>query len=343
MAVNLRYSISLLLVLFFICSYSIQIQPSSHTYTLSGKAQGTSYSIKYQYSYEAVSHQEIDSIFSVFDYSLSRYNTASHLSKLNRSRYKAKVDSHLLSVINYAQSMQLSTNGCFEYRLLPLLNLWGYGNSKPVQVPDLAKIQSVLDHIHNSELNIKLLSIYKSSKDLALDLDGIAQGYCVDQLASFLMQKGIRDYIVELGGEIYLSGTDINARPWKVGVENNVMEGGKKMEIVLSGMNNVAVTTSGSLQKFKKIGDHYFSHIIDPRTGYPVQNGIVSVTVIAPKAIQADALDNAFMVMGIKDGFEWAVNHPHIGIYFTYVDSNGNVTDTANAYFKQFLQAKNGN
>jgi thiamine biosynthesis lipoprotein len=339
--VNLRYTISLLLVLLFICSYSIQVHPSYSTYKLSGKAQGTSYSIQYHHSYEAVSQQEIDSMFSVFDYSLSRYNTASLLSKLNRSRYKAKVDSHLLKVIKYAKEMQMSTNGCFEYRLLPLLNLWGYGNSKPVQVPELTKIQSMLEEMHNSDLNIRYLSIYKSSKSLAIDLDGIAQGYCVDEISSFLKKKGISDFIVELGGELYISGSNNNTGTWQVGVDNNLIIEGKQNAIVLSGMDNVAVTTSGSLQKFKKIGDQYYSHIIDPRTGYPVQNGIVSVTVIAPSAMQADALDNAFMVMGIKDSFEWTRNNPNIGVYFTYMDSSGKIADTANAYFKQFVQLKN--
>jgi thiamine biosynthesis lipoprotein len=223
------------------------------------------------------------------------------------------------------------------------MKLWGFGSTETIQIPDDKKVQSVLELMDSYRLNINNLNSIKSSKHLALDLDGIAQGYCVDQLSSFLMQKGIENYIVELGGEIYLSGNDSMKRPWLVGLDNNLKEGGGQQQTFLSGMNKVGITSSGSHQKFKKIGDRYFSHILDPRTGYPVQNGIITVTVMAPTAMQADALDNAFMVMGIKDSFEWAGNHPNIGIYFTYLDVNGEVADTANVYFKQFLQTRNGN
>ena len=295
------------------------------------------------HSNEAVRQQEIDSLFSVFDLSLSRYNTNSLLSKLNRSKHTAQLDSHLLRVIEFAQEMQITTKGCFEYRLLPLMKLWGFGSTENIQIPDDKKIQSALKLIGSYNLNINNLHSIKSSKQLALDLDGIAQGYCVDQLSTFLMQKGIQNYIVELGGEIYLSGNDSMKRPWLVGLDNYLKEGGNLQQKFLSGMNKVGITTSGSHQKYKKIGDRYFSHILDPRTGYPVQNGIITVTVIAPTAMQADALDNAFMVMGIKDSFEWAGNQPNIGIYFTYLDVNGKIADTANAYFKQFLQKRNGN
>lgn len=341
---SFRFSICLLFFLLVICSSTLQDDNSSSTiYSLSGQAQGTTYFIKYMHSNEAVLQKQIDSIFTVFDRSLSRYNTNSLLTKLNRSKHTAQLDSHLLRVIAFAQEIQVSTKGCFEYRLLPLMKLWGFGSSKPLEIPRDEKVKSMLDKIGSYQLNINNLTSVKSSKHLTLDLDGIAQGYCVDELSSFLMQKGIQNFIVELGGEIYLSGKDSMKRPWQVGIDNNLKEEGSQQQTILSGLNNVGITTSGSYQKFKKIGDRYLSHIIDPRTGYPVQNGIVSVTVIAPTAMQADALDNAFMVMGIKESFEWAGNHPNIGIYFTYLDVNGKVADTANAYFKQFLQTRNGN
>ncbi|MEY3589934.1 MAG: hypothetical protein RLZZ466_454 [Bacteroidota bacterium] len=340
---SLRFSISLLALLLLICSSTLQDDNAANIYTLSGQAQGTSYSIKYMHSHEAVRQHEIDSLFRVFDLSLSRYNANSLLSKLNRSKHTAPLDSHLLRVIEFAQEMQVATKGCFEYRLLPLMKLWGFGSTETIQIPDDKKVQSALELMDSYRLNINNLNSIKSSKHLTLDLDGIAQGYCVDQLSSFLMQKGIQNYVVELGGEIYLAGNDSMKRPWLVGLDDNLNEGGSLQQTFLSGMNKVGITTSGSHQKFKIIGDRYFSHILDPRTGHPVQNVIVTVTVMAPTAMQADALDNAFMVMGIKDSFEWAESHPNIGIYFTYLDVNGEVADTANAYFKQFLQTRNGN
>lgn len=290
-----------------------------------------------------VKQQEIDSIFTVFDLSLSRYNKASLLYKLNKVRSKINVDSHLLRVLQYAQEIHQKTNGCFEYRLLPLVKLWGFGNKSQTISPDASDVNKTLYKIRSNNLKINKLTAIKSSKTLAIDLDGIAQGYCVDELSKFLGSKGIRDFIVEIGGEVFVSGSDLENNSWKVGLGDGQDVEEKNQQLVLTGMNQVGVTTSGSLQKYKKIGGQYFSHILDPRTGYPVQNGIVSVTVIAPSTMQADALDNAFMVMGINDSFEWCSNYSNVGIYMSYVNAKGEIVDTANGYFKQFLQIKNRN
>lgn len=338
-----RYTIVLIIFLLLNLSFRLNYNAFHKIYSLSGTAQGTSYSIKYKYPKEVVKQQEIDSIFTVFDLSLSRYNKASLLYKLNKARSKASIDSHLLSVLQYAQEMALKTNGCFEYKILPLLELWGFGNKRRAIYPDSNQVKKTLYSIRSNNLKISNLKSFKSSKTLAIDLDGIAQGYCVDELSKFLGSKGIRDFIVEIGGEVFVSGADLENNSWKVGLGDGQDVEEKNKQMVLRGMNQVGVTTSGSLQKFKKIGGQYFSHILDPRTGYPVQNGIVSVSVIAPSTMQADALDNAFMVMGIKDSFEWCSNYSNVGIYMTYVNAKGEIVDTANGYFKQFLQIKNRN
>lgn len=341
LVVNFRFSILLGFLLLLISSHKQHLH-FSPVFVLAGKAQGTSYVIKYRYPAEVITSIEIDSLFQVFDHSLSRYNKQALLTKLNKSKQRAKLDSHLVQVIHFAQATQIATKGCFDYKLLPLVNLWGFGSRNMSYVPDSSVIRSLLHQINAQSLQIIGLRAIKSHSNLKLDLDGIAQGYCVDQLSSFLFQKGIKDFIIELGGEVYVTGYDSQNRPWQIGIENHITESANQ-PLVLAGMDKVGITTSGSLQKFKKIGDRYFSHIIDPRTGYPVQNNIVSVTVIAPNVMQADALDNAFMVMGIKESFEWTKNMPEIGMYFSYFDVNGDVADTANAYFKQFLQKEQGN
>ncbi|MEY3060311.1 MAG: Thiamine biosynthesis lipoprotein ApbE precursor [Bacteroidota bacterium] len=333
-----RYTILLFIFLLLNVSFRQGFNSPIKIYSLSGLAQGTSYRIKYKHHKELIKQHEIDSIFTVFESSLSRYNKASLLYKLNKAKSKARIDSHLLRVLHYAQDMGQKTNSCFEYRLLPLLELWGFGNNKQKSIPDTNQINKTLHLIRSSQLKFNKSIAIKSTKILAFDLDGIAQGYCVDQLSYFLRSKGIEDFIVELGGEVFVSGSDLENESWKVGIEDALNEEEKNKQFILSGMNQVGVTTSGSLQKYKKIGDQYFSHIIDPRTGYPVQNGIVSVTVIAPSAMEADALDNAFMVMGINSSFEWCKNNSNIGLYISYVNPKGSLVDTTNSYFKQFLK-----
>jgi thiamine biosynthesis lipoprotein len=340
LALKFRYIIVLFICLFLNVSFRFEFTAPLKVYSLTGRAQGTSYSIKYKYPIELIKQNQIDSIFTVFDLSLSRYNKASLLYKLNKAKSKAKVDSHLYKVLLYAQEMQKITHGCFDYRLLPLIHLWGFGNERQTSYPDTNQLNKTLHFIESNNLKINNLNVVKSSKNLVLDLDGIAQGYCVDQLSNFIKEKGVTDYVVEIGGEVFVTGSDLDNNYWKIGLVDGKDLEENNEQLVLLGMKQVGVTTSGSLQKYKKIGDQYFSHILDPRTGYPVQNGIISVTVIAPTAMQADALDNAFMVMGIKDSFEWCTNYSNVGIYMSYINAKGEIVDTANGYFKQFLQIK---
>jgi thiamine biosynthesis lipoprotein len=173
-----------------------------------------------------------------------------------------------------------------------------------------------------------------------IDLDGIAQGYTVDLLSNFLIEKGVKHFIVELGGEIRTSGSKPDGSLWSVGIEgpmDNAQQGTIiDRELTISGK---AITTSGSYRKFIMIGDRYFSHIINPKTGYPSNNGLISVTVIANDAITADALDNSFMVMGLKKTFRLLHTMPDIGVYMVYKKANGSIADTSNSVFKNYINS----
>jgi thiamine biosynthesis lipoprotein len=145
--------------------------------------------------------------------------------------------------------------------------------------------------------------------------------------------------MVELGGEIRTAGFNLSQLPWVIGIENpNLNYDNEYMVTKKVAISNNAITTSGSYRKFKKIGEHYFSHIIDPIQGHPVNNGVISVSVIAKDAITADALDNAFMVLGIQKSFELQKNMPNVGIFFLYQKKDGTIADTANAVFKSYLK-----
>lgn len=304
-------------------------------YSYSGKAQGTTYSVKYRNHIESVSQSQIDSLFHVFDQSLSRYNPNSLLSKINSSRKSANLDSHLVELINFAHALEAKTDATFSISILPLLKLWGFDRQKSATKPDAVSINKTLEIKRNSSLTINGLRLIKSNSKTALDLDGIAQGYCVDYLSSFLMARGITHFIVEIGGEVYAHGTDSSGNPWRVGVQDPAFLMGVKLtEDMVIPLAGNAITTSGSYQKFVQFGDEYFSHIIDPRTGYPVDNNLVTVTVLAPKAILADGLDNAFMVMGVDATFNWLKKNPDIGVYMVYRDQNGQLSDTSNSYFR---------
>jgi thiamine biosynthesis lipoprotein len=325
--------------LWFYTSFTPSNAIPDKVFTIKGNAQATTYNIAYKSKDSVISRSSIDSLFEVFDYSLSKYNKSSLLYALNQRTRKVKINNHLKAVLEYADSMRYLTNGTFDYRLQLLVDLWGFHSTKSISIPDSNKLNKMLQFAQLNKLTINEEECVKSSTSLRIDLDGIAQGYCVDQLAAYLETFGIHDFIIELGGEVVASGTNIGNENWRVGMAtgNEVPKIGTK-QYVLKCRDKMAVTTSGSFQKFKQIGDKYFSHIIDPRTGYPVTNGIVAVTVIAPTAMKADGLDNAFVVMGVEKSFEWVSREPDVGLYISYINEKGQLADTANAFFKKYIQ-----
>jgi FAD:protein FMN transferase len=331
---SIRFCFTILFLIPLMGSHHHQSHSTS-LYTYTGKAQGTTYSIKYRSQFEWVSQSQIDSLFTVFDQSLSRYNPNSLLSKINSSRKSANLDSHLVELINFSHGLEAKTDATFSISILPLLKLWGFDRQKSATKPDAVLINKTLEITRNNSLTINGLRLTKSNPKTALDLDGIAQGYCVDYLSSFLMARGITHFIVEIGGEVYAHGTDSSGNPWRVAVQDpDFLMGVNLSEELILPLSGNAITTSGSYQKYVQFGDQYFSHIIDPRTGYPVDNNLVTVTVLAPKAILADGLDNAFMVMGMDATFRWLEKNPDIGVYMVYRDQNGQLSDTSNRYFR---------
>lgn len=304
-------------------------------FKITGRAQGTTYSIKYVDSSEVLSQKEIDSAFNLFDQSLSIYNPKSLISSLNKRKKKAVLDAHLLKIIRFSDSLSKASNNTFSIKMLPLLEAWGFKKSKTVQYPDSHCIKQILENNINKNYIINDLNVFKSTRKLQFDIDGIAQGYCVDYLSNLLLSKGIKNFIVEIGGEVFARGTDQLGRKWRVGIQDvDYLLGNKNSEDLVISLDNQGVTTSGKFQKYKKIGDSIISHVLDPRTGYPVKNDLVSVTVLAKNAMLADGLDNAFMVMGIKETMEWVEKNPNIGVYMIYRKKDGSLADTANGYFK---------
>jgi len=338
---SIRFCFTLFVLIPLMGSHHHQPFPTS-LYTYSGKAQGTTYSIKYRNQFESVSQSQIDSLFNVFDQSLSRYKPNSLLSQINSAKKTAPLDSHLLEVINFANHLEAGTDGAFSISILPLLKLWGFSGKKPSSKPNPISINKTLEITRNNKYRINGLCIFKSNRKIALDLDGIAQGYCVDFLSSFLLSRGVTHFVVEIGGEVYAHGTDTSGNPWRVGVQDpDYLMGMKLTEGLILNLSAKAITTSGSYQKYVQYGDQYFSHIIDPRTGYTVANNLVTVTVLAPKAILADGLDNAFMVMGMDATFSWLEKNPNIGVYMVYKDQNGQLSDTSNSYFRGMIKCGN--
>lgn len=297
------------------------------TILLSGPAQGTTYNITYVAGAYANYRSSVDSVFSIIDQSLSTYQPGSLISRINRNEADM-VDSHFISVFNKSKEVYLQTNGLFDPTVAPLVNAWGFGFKKKELVTP-ALLDSLKKIIGCGNVWLEGNKLVKRFPEVMLDFNAIAPGYTVDVLASFLESKGIEHYLVELGGEVRSKGRKLDGSPWTLGIEQpeENPEGGSRLNAQIQ-LGNNALATSGNYKNFYLEGGKKYSHIIDPTTGYPAKNNLLSASVIAPDCITADAYATALMVMGFERAKQFVHTHPglQLSVFFIY-DEQG-VTKT---------------
>ncbi len=290
-----------------LCILSFLYSPPEYKISLEGNAQGTTWRIDY-YSHDSliVSKKHIDSIFYVIDLSLSQYHPHSLINEFNHSRYGISVDTHFLRVIQQSLLTYYNTKGLFDITY----------KSKCVG---------------SDKLIVRGDSVLKKQPCVVIDTDGIAQGYTVDVLSEFLLRKGINNFIVELGGEIRVSGThQPSGTPMKVGIESPADNDDFSpfIQKIIS-LPDGAITTSGNYRRKE--------HIIDPLSGKPVIIEIVSVTVFAKDAMTADAYDNAILAMGLKKARRFARRNKAIAVYLIYRNKKGIFKDYSSKTFRQLF------
>jgi thiamine biosynthesis lipoprotein len=242
---------------------------------------------------------------------LSHYDPDSELSRFNAHRGTdwLTVSDDLAGVVDYAQSISRLSDGAFDISVGPAVDAWGFGPGESVDgPPDPATIRLLQQHSGYEKLRVRLATpaLRKTDPLLRLDLSAIAKGYAVDQLAYLLESSGVRNYLVEIGGELRTAGVRADGKPWRIGIQQP--GGDAEIEfVVLPG--DSAVATSGDYQNFYMLDERRISHTIDPATGAPVEQGLASATVVAPDAMQADALATALMVMGPEAAHRFAERH----------------------------------
>ncbi len=307
---------------------------------IAGSAQGTTYNITYYAADSSVTKCQIDSILTKIDSSLSLYKPWSLVNQFNNSIDGIIADLHLGKVVKRSIDTYHDTKGIFDITVYPFTGAWGFGIKKIDIVPSSKMIQKLRSCVGSKKLFWIGNKLGKKKSCVKLDPNGIAQGYSVDVLAGFLEERGINNYLVELGGEIRIRG---RKQP-----ENSIMK--IAIEVPGNGEWNIsssqkiiqvetgAITTSGSYRKFYESKGNKISHIIDARSGYPARNELISVTVFAADAITADAYDNALMVMGLKEGLAFVERRKYIAAHFIYRKEDGSIADTSSSRFRYLLQ-----
>ncbi len=299
-------------------------QRAFKTIKITGEAQGTTYQLTYLSEKEINYKAEIDSLLKEIDSSLSTYVPASLISRINKNDSSAVADRFFKDVFIKAIEVSEKTGGLFDVTVAPVVNAWGFGFTKKEKV-DSAMIDSLLGFIGYKMVKLEGNKLVKQRPEVLLDFNAIAQGYTVDVLAAYLEGKGIGSYLVELGGEVKGKGKKVNNEYWKVGIDkpDEILVNERGLQAII-GLKDAALATSGNYRKFYIEDGKKYSHIINPFTGYPAKNNLLSATVMAEDCMTADAYATAFMVMGLEKAKQFLVDHKNLKleVFFIY-DENG--------------------
>ena len=307
------FSKYLLFILFLSCNSALD---NKTAIVNSGETQGTSYNIKYIGPHGIDYKDQIDSLLQEVDNSLSTYKNQSLISRINYNQQK-KTDSLFRTVFRSAKEIFNQTDGLFDCSVAPLVNAWGFGFSQKEQM-DSSRVNEILEIVGFDKVYLQNDMILKP-KRMLLDFNSIAQGFTVDLISKMLEQKKIKNYLVEVGGEIKSRGKNIQNKVWTVGVDKPIeqINYDDRFQFVIK-LDNKSLATSGNYRKYIIEDGIKYSHVINPITGFPAKNNLLSVTVIHNDCMIADAYATAFMVMGLEKSKNFLKDNKDLEAYFVF-------------------------
>jgi thiamine biosynthesis lipoprotein len=324
-------SVFMLTAAFAGCSY-FQTKPVK----LEGLAQGTYYSITYYDKQNQQLGVEIDSLLQAFDLTASVYVPNSLISKINHNQ-PHELNQVFKDIFMKGQEVSRKTNGAFDMTVMPLVNVWGFGFQNREDVTQ-TMVDSLLAFVGYEHVRVSDNQVIKDDSRVMIDFNAIAQGFSVDLIASFLEQKGIHNYLIDIGGEVFAKGHKPGGEFWRVGIEKPTQhkDDARTLKAVLT-LKNKALATSGSYRKYYEKNGMRYSHTINPQTGYPVNHSLLSVSVMAEDCMSADAYATAFMVMGLEKARDFLKENPELEAYFIYATPDGKISTWMTAGIRLYL------
>ena len=292
---------------------------------ISGFAQGTTYNITYENSTNQDYSQDIDSILKAFNRSLSIYDSTSIISRINSNDPTVEADDWFINVFNKSAEVNASSGGAFDITVGPVCKAWGFG-SGPVLKHDTAYIDSLLQFVGMDKVKLEGRKVIKKFSGVKLDVNALAQGYSTDLVCDFFKSKGLKNYLVEIGGEVRGIGTNARNQFWHIGIDrpkDDNMEPGSDLQAIVE-INNKALSTSGNYRSFFVEKGVKYAHTIDPKTGFPARNTLLSASVVCDDCMTADAYATTFMVLGVEKSKELLQKLHGIEVYFVYSNAQGN-------------------
>ena len=291
---------------------------------IEGATQGTSYHITYLDTKHRNLQPEIEKLLVNFDFSVSTYNPFSIITRVNQNDKVVRVDKYFKACFKKAKEVWKNTEGAFDPTVLPLTNAWGFGPGRKLTIQK-NKIDSILQFVGFQLIKLKGNKIVKEDPRVELDFNAFAQGYSVDVVSNFLNKKGIKSYIVEIGGEVYAKGTNLNDKAWTVNLEQPKDNKESINNFIASAiLKNCAISTSGNNRRFFIENGIKYAHHLDPKTGYPAKNNLLSASLFANNCITTDANATGVLVMGLDKAKIFLQKHPEIKALLIYSDESGN-------------------
>ena len=308
----------------------------SHKIVLQGLAQGSYYAVTYYDAENRNFQPEIDSIFHAVDMSVNLWVDSSIISKVNRNE-DVTLDSIFLDNFRIAMETARLSDGYFDPTISPIVAAWGFSYKSGDSItPQL--IDSLKQLVDYRKIRIENGKVVKENPDMKLDFNAIAQGYTSDLIALFLESRGIKNYLVDTGGEIMARGSKPNGQPWIVGIEKPA-ENWDSEQVVQTRitLRDKGLVTSGSTRKYTERNGRRYSHCIDPKTGYPVEHNVLSATVLAENSVWADALASICMVMGMEKSLPLIESMDGVEAYYIFVNEQNELETFATEGFRELI------
>ncbi|MEZ4524538.1 MAG: FAD:protein FMN transferase [Desulfobacterales bacterium] len=299
---------------------------------IEGKTMGTFFHIKVVTSERTGKLEEkISQRLKEINRSMSTYDPDSEISRFNRisdTESIFPISQDFMNVMKVAAELWRVTQGAWDGTVDPLVNLWGFGRrAKRQGLPEPSEIQALLPHIGFHLIEILPAGLRKTDPAVTLDLASIAKGYGVDEVAKVIAESGIKDFLVEIGGEIYASGLRLDGKKWRIGINRPKTDAAFDEVYKVAELHNKGFATSGDYRNFFLMDGKRYSHVIDPRTGFAVSNHVVSASVTADTCTFADGLATALMVMGAEKSLELASRLENVECLVITEEPDGSLKD----------------
>ena len=313
-------------------------------YIIQGEAQGSTYSIKYIASEEKVTKNQIDSLLTAFDLSLSTYRPDSKISKINSGDSTVVVDDFFTETFQLSNQIYKETKGLFDPTIGVLVNAYGFGPNKKHQDLSQKQIDSLLQFVGFNKIALNSdKTISKKHNQTFIDFNAIAQGYSVDVVVYYLKSKGIENAIVEIGGELFALGKNtIDNKNWVVGIDDPLQKPEERTLIAKVNLENLGMATSGNYRKvmIDEVTGNKFVHIINPKTGLAQKNNVLSATVLSKSSAISDGYATAFMLMSLEESKAFLQKQPELHVMLLYADANNKMQQFITDNFKKLINDK---